>query len=365
MNGAPRLSIVAASRNDAHGGDPRRRTGLFLESLATLCRRWDLTAELILVEWNPPPDRPGLAQTLDFPREASPLSIRIVTVPAEIHAQIPNGDRLPFFQMMAKNVGIRRARADFVLATNIDLLFSDELGWFLAKAPLDRNCVYRIDRLDVRLRDLPRGLDLDEELALCSLHLVRRNQADDERELDSGEGRRAYAKPVHRFCGLPEGPLATLLEQWQSSEPHYGASGDFTLLSRSRWHDLRGYPELPVYSLHLDSILLKSAVVQGARQVVLQEPFRLYHLEHAMGWAVVGDRAALTADRPLLSDGQVARWLRLLDEGGGVPSTNRTGWGLGDLALPEICVMEGELVYSSDRSDPEACGAPWAGVSAP
>ena len=34
--------------------------------------------------------------------------------------------------MIAKNVGIRRARGEFVLATNIDILFSSELACIFA-----------------------------------------------------------------------------------------------------------------------------------------------------------------------------------------------------------------------------------------
>ena len=36
--------------------------------------------------------------------------------------------------MIAKNAGIRRARGQFVLATNIDIIFSNELVGFLGGA---------------------------------------------------------------------------------------------------------------------------------------------------------------------------------------------------------------------------------------
>ena len=49
-------------------------------------------------------------------------------MPSELHARYPHGDALPLYQMIAKNVGIRRARGQFVLATNIDILFSNELA---------------------------------------------------------------------------------------------------------------------------------------------------------------------------------------------------------------------------------------------
>ena len=50
--------------------------------------------------------------------------------------------------MIGKNVGIRRARGQFVLATNIDILFSDELAKYLAARRLEPGRMYRIDRHD-------------------------------------------------------------------------------------------------------------------------------------------------------------------------------------------------------------------------
>src|SRR5205823_6881588 len=63
--------------------------------------------------------------------------------------KFPNSERLPLFQMIAKNAGIRRALAPFVLATNIDILLSDELFAFLGGGGLKGNTMYRVDRHDV------------------------------------------------------------------------------------------------------------------------------------------------------------------------------------------------------------------------
>ena len=50
----PYLSLVAASRNDDHGGNMVYRTQIFVDSFLEQCERHQLRAELILVEWNPP-----------------------------------------------------------------------------------------------------------------------------------------------------------------------------------------------------------------------------------------------------------------------------------------------------------------------
>ena len=63
-NRQPHLSIVAASRNDDHGGNLFERMQLFVDGLADQARRFDMPTELVLVEWNPPADRPSLAEAL-------------------------------------------------------------------------------------------------------------------------------------------------------------------------------------------------------------------------------------------------------------------------------------------------------------
>src|SRR5271163_2327585 len=132
----PYLSVVVASRNDDHGGNLLDRMQAFVNGLMQQCCRHELDAELIIVEWNPPPDRPRLAEALRWPDTNGHCRVRIIEVPAALHQRFQNADRLPLFQMIAKNVGIRRARGRFVLATNIDILFSDELMAHIAAEQL-------------------------------------------------------------------------------------------------------------------------------------------------------------------------------------------------------------------------------------
>ncbi len=49
----PYLSVVATARNDNHGGNMLRRMQIFVNGFLEQCRRHQLDAELILVEWNP------------------------------------------------------------------------------------------------------------------------------------------------------------------------------------------------------------------------------------------------------------------------------------------------------------------------
>jgi hypothetical protein len=167
----PYLSVVVTTRNDDHGGDPLKRLQAFINTFHQQTRRTGLSAELIVVEWNPPSDRPRIHQLVNVPKGCG-FRIRFIEVPSVLHDAIPFGNVLPLFQMIGKNVGIRRASGRFVLSTNIDIIFSNELVEYLASEQLAPGFHYRIDRHDIE-PDFPVTGQLDEQIAYCQTHQLR------------------------------------------------------------------------------------------------------------------------------------------------------------------------------------------------
>src|SRR5437762_1606792 len=166
---SPYLSIVVTARNDNHGGRLLPRIQTFINALMQQCKKHHLPAELIIVEWNPPADRPPLAGALTWPDDPAYCDVRIIEVPLKLHRRYRHWQNLPLYQMIAKNVGIRRARGEFILATNIDILFSEELIAFIAERCLERGKTYRIDRHDVK-SDVPVEASIEDRLAYCRSH---------------------------------------------------------------------------------------------------------------------------------------------------------------------------------------------------
>jgi hypothetical protein len=165
---------VVTARNDDHGGNLLGRMQAFVNGWMEQCRRHRLPSELIIVEWNPPPDRPPLAEVLAWPEAGGFCDVRIIEVPPDLHQRFRNWQAMPLYQMIGKNVGIRRARGEFVLATNIDILFSDELMKFFAERRLEPGKMYRVNRWDV-MAEVPVNAGVDEQLAYCQTHLIRLN----------------------------------------------------------------------------------------------------------------------------------------------------------------------------------------------
>ena len=394
----------------------------FVTALREQCRRHNLEAELILVEWNPPADRPRLVEALRWSNDQTPCSVRIIEVPEAIHKRYRHADGLGLYQMIAKNVGIRRAQGQFVLATNIDLIFSDELMQFIAARSLERNRMYRIDRSDV-ITGIP-DAPVEEQLKWCSSHMIRIHSAagastvtpdggftfesqdiaakdsglklgagwfarelrgtipfrwidnDAEIEIESpgrflamdvapGPGLRGRSttlevlekngerifstrisarRVVH--VPLPQTPVRLKMRilgggakvegepralnicvrsialvqaaasfgaikdvYWAARNSvgrmvypapkyvqippdflHLQACGDFTMMARERWIDLRGYPEFDMFPMNIDSVLCWAAHYGGAKEQVLHAPMRAFHIEHekGSGWTPEG-----------------------------------------------------------------------------
>ena len=251
----PYLSVVMASRNDDYAGGMLRRLQVNVNAFIEQMERFDLSSELLLIDWNPP-DGKELWQAIDWPSSTlHRCTVRVITVPRQIHATVPFADRLPILIHRARNVGIRRARGEFVLPTSSDILFSNELAQWFGRRELDPNCMYRIVRRDVPAKALLYG-STDKRLRYCRNHVQQVHKRDSS----------------YQIAGLPH--LFT------------NGAGDFTLMSRDMYFRLHGIPEeREFHSMHFDGILCFMAHAAGAQEVELGAPMRIYHVDHgAPSW---------------------------------------------------------------------------------
>ncbi len=250
----PYLSVVMASRNDGYAGGMLRRLQVSVTALIEQMERFGLPSELVLVDWNPPPGK-DLWQAIDWPFTMRRCTVRVITVPPWVHATFPFAEKLPILIHRARNVGVRRARGQFVLPTSPDILFSNQLVEWFARRELDPACMYRIVRRDVPEKAL-RYTSIDKRLRFCRSHVQQIHKRDSSYYVD----------------GLPH--LFT------------NAAGDFTLMSRDMYFRVHGIPEeRDFHSMHFDGILCFMAHAAGAREVELGAPNRIYHVDHgAPSW---------------------------------------------------------------------------------
>jgi hypothetical protein len=248
----PYVSFVTFSRNDDYAGGLRK---LYWSTryLAEQCDEAGLAAESVIVEWNPPADREPLAIALmDLPSSRN-LAVRIVTVPPHVHARYAYSNLRPMHGAVAANVGLRRARGNFLVVRVADAFYPDSLIRFLATRTLNAEHLYRAMRVDLE----PKAADMlgsskTDFLANCADLIALRNEH--------------LEQPYSPFQ-LPR--LFT------------NAGGDFQLLARDRWRELRGYWESSdITAFEADSMLSYSAYGTGIQEEVLSAEC-VYKIAHA------------------------------------------------------------------------------------
>ena len=242
MNAVPYLSLVLTGRNDGYGGDFVERFVRTLRFNLQQLRSHGVPYELVFVEWAPPAGRPLLyEQAVREVPELEPASCSWLAVDPRYHTALSQNPRLEYLEFLAKNVGIRRARGEFVLTSNCDVFLGRHVLDVLARRGLERGALYRAPRHDI---NLPPGF------ASIDWRLL--------------EDPAILAGPAHRL-----------------KPPFMGsATGDFAMLDRRSFHDIRGFNEIyRVARIGIDRNLLVKVLSRGFRIVDIGGP--VYHVTHA------------------------------------------------------------------------------------
>lgn len=187
-NHRPSIAAVTVGRNDDYMSDFRERL------LATIS--WNiryLVSEVVFVEWNPPHDRELLSVELTKKFQC----LRAYVVPREIHEQICENRNVNLLEYHAKNVGIRRAQAPWIVSTNADAAVGLDSVNTLLNTDLDSKVLWTAERWDIPWRE-----NSQREIGLW----------------DSLRYRRLI--PYERL-----------------------GTGEFCLASRALWHRARGFDE--------------------------------------------------------------------------------------------------------------------------
>lgn len=285
---SPHISFIVCARNDNYGGNFTQRFQIFFDNLCNLCNKHQLKSELIVVEWNPPKANKKLIN--EIKRLTSEyLRVRFVEVSPALHKKIPNNSKIPIFEYIAKNVGIRRAKGKYILATNPDVIYSESLIKYLAKRDLENNAFYRIDRYDVKNIQLD-NYDTKSLALTLKKNCIRLNTL----------GVTVKMKSNLSFIQAQNLALRNARKKIKDQKKlgidlvefniHTNASGDFFLTRKQNWFKLRGYPEVPTHSF-IDSYMCVIAASSGLKQIILPKSLHLFHLEHERP----------TANRPLTS----------------------------------------------------------------
>lgn len=283
------LSIVVTGRNDDYAGGFRDRLFRTCRHNVASLAAAGIDHEFVLVEWNPVPGRPLLASLFT---DAFP-NARAVVVSSEVHDWHSANPHMPFDEMAAKNVGLRRAKGEWAIAVNADILLGREVVGRLRGSGLRADTLYRAHRIDVPA-DVP-----DEDVE------------ETDRSLASGEGSRPPAY-------------------------YLGAGGDFCLAATPLWHRLGGFNQRVRFSTRAkDWQFFLSAAALGVDVKFLG---KVFHLDHEGGFR----------NTPPEERGSVrAHFGGLWDIEFGLPLAANPDWGFPALASRRLTERVEELRLSS------------------
>jgi hypothetical protein len=278
---APLLSIVLTGRNDRYGGDFAARFFRSLQFNHEQLTARGITHEVVFVEWAPPADNPLLFEQVatGMPRLDRRVCSWYVVDPAYQPALSLN-PRLEYLEFLAKNVGVRRALGRFVLTSNCDVFLGRRILEALERQALEPRVLYRAPRHDL---NLPEDLDAVDWGVL--------------------EDPANLAGPAHRL-----------------KPPYMGsATGDFALLDRESFHEIRGFNEVyRVARIGIDRNLLVKVLSSGFEIADIGGP--VYHQNHEGSYRL-NPRAY--AGREAEAPWGDRRW-----HSGGVSYVNPPAWGL-------------------------------------
>lgn len=301
-NCPPYLSIVLTGRNDGYSnGNFAARMQNFITAFAHYADRYKLCAEFVIVEWDPPLDKPGLFDVIEWPAKGLFGGARSVFVPHDVSLEpftdeniahhVPPHQFKPFkdygpilAEYVAKNVGARRARGEFVLMANGDTMLDEHIVEFISKRQLEKDFFYRSERLDIR--DV-----IPEEMYRNSTSSSSSSSSSKAKLLSDVDQMMTWARarsdrsgcewldpktaPRHCYPMQPEGSIGYC-------GLHLCNSGDFLLVSSEAFDRAGGYIESP-YMMHGDSMGLFKlwALPQALWQVRLE--WFTYHQQHGAG----------------------------------------------------------------------------------
>ncbi len=312
----PYISFVVVGRNDDYGHRFFYRVERFTKNLIYLCEKYKLPSELIFVEWNPPKDKEKFDKALKIKKGRKFIRLRFLEVSKEIHEKVKTSDKMPLLEFPGKNAGIRNAKGKFVVVTNPDIIFSEDMiKLFSEKKLLDENTFYRADRCDMSI-DIPIDAKTEDVEKFC------------EKNWDFCWSPRygRYHRGIKLISDIPRLIARTMIKISKNHSYlryHGGAPGDFILLSKEGWERFRGYPEINVHG-GMDGYVSIMAIVSGNRLKILKE--RTYHQSHGN---------PTEEGRPMPDTTSYIKNVKKMLKENKIISFNDKNWGLQEYKLKE------------------------------
>lgn len=233
-------TVVIPTRNDNYG--------MFLAERAIQCLNSMVAVfdEVIVVDWNSPHGIPLIEQIRDYIEPTG--KIRNITVSKEfVETNVVKGAQ-PCCEVLARNVGIRRAMGDWIVSSNIDIISTP-----FSVDSLSQTTLYAVAKYNV----------------LENVHLVQLLPMPNAEKIVALKAHKHLFERMKR-CEevVPEDKFSLIV-----------GCGDFQLAHRSVWNTIRGFEEALCHRCFADSNVMVKAATHSQFNTELLD-IDVFHLEH-------------------------------------------------------------------------------------
>lgn len=243
-----KLSGVVITRNDNYGGNLKFRSAFCINSMI------NTFDEVWLIDWNTPKEQSPLLYDIQEDIEFKG-NLNHIVIPPDAVRILTRYDKnaQAVCEVLARNIGIRRATGDWIVSTNIDVIAPAKEELIDAiESRLDSNTFYTLSRRGTDPKLLEGFTPKDWEAARAHLTELLPERHFPEKTVEGDN----YS--IINCCG------------------------DFQIAHRDLWHEIRGMEESLVYCLYTDTNVQKKAVMHGYGLKAIYNP-PIFHIDHGKG----------------------------------------------------------------------------------
>jgi hypothetical protein len=245
-----KISAVIVSRNDNYGGHLNERATYCFNSAI------DTYDEVIYVDWNSSTHSLfyDIKDNINFKG-----NIKHCGINPEIASILTNYDQYAqkCCEVLARNIGLRRATGDWLVSTNIDIIHPKREELEKTLNQVDQNSFYTISR---------RHTDWDQIKGFHNGDINFSQWEELRTHLISNSEERYFEETT------VDGDNYSIIN----------CCGDFQIAPKHIWESIRGMEEDLIYSLYADTNVQKKAAMHGFGLKALYSP-ALFHIEHGKG----------------------------------------------------------------------------------
>lgn len=259
-----KVSVVLVGRNDNYGGRQVERVNYAMNCML------DTFDEVVYVDWNTEGDK-TLIDELDI--KVHPEKLVVVSIPPEKCKEIMGSENYSKAQkcceVLARNIGIRRATGDIIVDSNTDVI------------PPPR------EYLNLLLKTLHEG-----DMITVAKHDVDINVLNEMYKQTKSYTEVRNLVPVHYGVNPISSRLIfpslqvnkSILDQIPVAQHHVASSlicacGDFQVAHKTTWYKIRGFEESMIKRMYIDSIVQYKVIMVGGTVRATNFP-PVYHIEH-------------------------------------------------------------------------------------